>query len=104
MVQEALTDGEVLKQNRDLVGKGKVKWRGHAELRLAKYGLARDQVTECLLKGNYEERPTVPIRAGPIEYVFRMRCRIEGVLIRVPASLFPESHIEVITVIDPRER
>ena len=104
MSQDGLTDGEILKQVRDLVAKGKVVWTGHSEQRIAQYGLAREQITDCLLRGIYEDNPVVPNRTGPLQYSFRMRCRMEGVVIRVAASLYPDSHVVVITVIDPRER
>ena len=100
---KGLTDGEVLRGVRDLVSKGKIKWTYHVEVQMADRRLDRGQVKECLLKGNFVERPVKPNRPGPIEYAFRMRANVDGEQIDVAASLQPETHVVVITVFDPNK-
>lgn len=101
MPQHRLTDGEVLAGVRDLVSRGKIKWTLHAKERMAKRKYDTSQVKECLLKGRFSERPTIPNRSGPIEYVFRMYADVDGEPIEAAASFLPETQVLVITVIDP---
>src|SRR5216683_7704467 len=98
MASNPLSDAEVLRQIRDLVARDLIVWGPHVEERMAKRGLDKYQAKECLLKGHFEEKPTVPNRTGPIEYTFRLRHRMEGQVIKVAASLFPQQDVFVITV------
>jgi hypothetical protein len=97
---QGLTDGEVLGQVRDLVRNGCLKWTLHSEERMAERGYDHEQVKECLLKGNFTERPVIPNRPGPIEYSFRMSAVVDGSSMHVGASLVPETRVVVITVMD----
>jgi len=101
MSQRGLTDAEVLEQVRRLVGEGRIRWTRHIEERMAERHIAKDEVKECLQIGLFEERPTVPNRTGEIEYVFRMRAKVDGEQLRVAASLIPEKRVVAITVFDP---
>jgi len=101
MPAETLTDGQVLVGVRDLVGQGKIAWTFHARERMAERGVDSGQVRECLLKGSFSESPVIPNRGGPIQYTFTMSARIDRENIPVVASLFPESKVLVITVLDP---
>lgn len=87
-----------------MVGQGRITWTRHIEESLAKRGLAKDQVKECLRIGNFEESPVIPNRSGDIEYKFLMRAKIDGEQIRVAASLIPETRVVAITVFDPEKQ
>ena len=101
MAQRGLTNAEVLEQVRRLVGQGRITWTRHFEGMLAKRGLAKDQVRDCLRIGYFEEEPTNPNRAGDIEYKFQMRATVDGEQISVVASLIPETRVVAITAFDP---
>src|SRR5690242_15991861 len=101
MVTKGLSDKEVLAQVRDLVGKGHIRWQRHATERMAERGYDPRQIKEVLLRGQFNERPTMANIGGPTQYAFRLACRVDRELIRVAASLVPEQHVIVITVIDP---
>lgn len=100
MVQECLTDSQVLNEMRALVCRGKIKWTVHAEERMAERGYDRGQVKQCLLSGHFIERPVIPNRAGDIQYKFTMQANVDSEAIHVVASLEPEKNVVVITVID----
>lgn len=96
-----LSDNDVLKGVKALIAQDKIKWRDHAEDRMAERGLDKSQVKACLLKGHFTERPTISNSAGPIKYQFRMEATIEGQVIAVGAFLIPEEKVVVRTLFDP---
>lgn len=98
---EPLTDNDVLLGIRALTARGSIGWTDHAEERMVDRGFHRGQIKACLLSGHFTERPTVPNRAGPIQYKFTMEALVEGERIAVAASLIPEKKVVVITVFDP---
>jgi hypothetical protein len=100
-MSESLTDAQVLEQVRHLVKQGRIRWTAHIEERLAQRKFEKGQVKECLLRGYFEEPPTIPNRGGDIEYVFRMAAMVDGEQIRVAASLIPFRRVVAITVFDP---
>ena len=100
MPQEYLTDNQVLDEMRVLVRRGKIRWTLHVEERMAERGFAREQITECLLLGFFIERPIDPNTGNELQYKFRIRGNIDGVVLEVVASLVPESRVVVITVFD----
>ena len=104
MPPSGLTSAEVLKQVRRPVGEGRIRWTRHIEEMLAERHLEKDQVKECLRTGYFEEEPTIPNRPGDIEYVFRMRAKVDGNQISVIASLYPESRVVAITIFDPEKQ
>ena len=103
MGQTHLTNAEVLEQVQRLVGQGRVTWTRHFEEKLAERGLAKDQAKECLCKGYFKEEPTIPNRAGDIEYKFTMQAKVDGDQIRVVASLKPETRVVAVTLFDPEK-
>src|SRR5438309_32487 len=100
MPHTGLTDAEVLEQVRRLVSQGRIRWTVHIEQQMAKRGIAKDQVKQCLMTGYFEERPAVPNRPGEIEYAFRMAAKVDGEQVRVAASLIPNKRVVAITVFD----
>jgi hypothetical protein len=97
--QATLTDNQVLAEVRRLVRIGKIRWKDHAEIRMAERGYERGQVKQCLLSGRFNEALTVPNNAGDLQYVFKISANIDGMPIDVVASLYPEARVVVITVI-----
>lgn len=104
MVQECLTNDQVLHGMRILVRQGKIKWTVHAEERMAERGYERGQVKQCLLSGSFIEPPHIPNRAGDVQYVFKMHANIDSEAIDVVASWVPEKKVVVISVIDPNSQ
>jgi hypothetical protein len=104
MPPRGLTNAEVLEQVRRLVKEGRIRWTHHIQLQLEARGLAKDQVKECLSIGYFEEEPTVPNRFGDIEYSFRMKAKVDGLQMRVAASLVPETRVVAITVFDAEKQ
>lgn len=100
----ALSDAEVLKKVRELVGDNRIAWRLHAEEKMASRGIDKGQVKKCLLSGRFDERPTIPNRRGDIQYEFRMFANVDGESINVVASLVPDKNVVVITLFDPNNR
>lgn len=86
---------------RDCVRANQIRWRRHAETRSGQRGIDKSMARECLLIGYFSERPVVPNRGGEIEYKFTMRAKVDGEQVEIAASLVPDSHVVVITVIDP---
>jgi hypothetical protein len=101
MASKSLTDHAVKAQVRALVTTGNVVWRVHAEEQMAARGFDKGQVKQCLCQGTFAERPHVPNRRGPLQYEFKMRARVDREPMEVVASLYPETEVVVITVIDP---
>lgn len=103
MPAHQLSDSQVLALVRALVQAGKLRWTYHAEQRMAQYGFDRGQVKQCLQSGFFSEAPYVANHAGAVEHKFTMSGRGDGIPMRVAASVRPESHVVVITVIDPHK-
>ena len=97
MSTSGLTDDEVLRDVRLLVGRPSVAWSRHAEQRMAERGISKVEVKRCLQLGHFDERPTLSNRPGPIEYSFRMVFRVDGETIAVAGSLVPSTRVVVIT-------
>lgn len=95
---DALTDSEVLQNVREYVAVGRVAWAPHAQRRMADHGFDKDQAKQCLLRGQFYERPHTPNKLGPIQHVFTMRCMVDHRPVEVVATLKPELHVLVITV------
>lgn len=105
MSQKTLSDAEVLKRVKELVGENKVIWRPHAEEKMVKRGIDKSQVKKCLLSGRFDELPTNPNCLGAIQYEFRMFANVDGESINVVASLVPDTnYVVVITLFDPNKR
>lgn len=96
-----LSDDQVLQGTRELVRLNKIRWKSHAEIRMAQRGFDRGQVRKCLLVGGYIERPIIPNKAGDIQYEFKIGATVDGMPIHVVASYYPDTKVVVITVIDP---
>jgi len=101
MLGQSPNDTEVLAEVKMHVVAGRIRWRHHALEQMADRGFEKSQVTECLKRGHFTERPTVPNRGGEIEFSFRMEARVDGELIAVAGSLVPERFVKVITVFEP---
>lgn len=97
-LSNVLSDSEVFQKVREFVAAGRIAWKIHAELRMAKHGFDKGQAKQCLLRGTFYERPHCPNRPGPIQYEFTMRCMVDRRPIEVVATLKPELHVLVITV------
>nr|WP_200384217.1 DUF4258 domain-containing protein [Rhodocyclus tenuis] len=95
-----LSETDILRGVRALVGRGRVRFTVHAEERMAERGFDQGQVKECLCKGFFVEPPVIPNRAGPIEYKFNIQAQVDSQTMQVVATLRPEQNIIVITVID----
>jgi hypothetical protein len=101
MPYKGLTKAGVREQVRRLVSEGRIRWTLHIEQQMEVRHIAKDEVKECLLLGDFEEEPTIPNRPGDIEYVFRMRANVEGRPLAVAASLIPDRRVVTITVFEP---
>ncbi len=100
MTYKPLTDAEVLSEVKLLTAANKLAWTHHAEVRAAQRGFDKAQIKECLMKGHFTERPTIPNRVGDIEYKFRMDAIVDSEKIAVAACLVPSEKVVVLTVID----
>lgn len=98
---QPLSDAEIAAQVASMASKNQIAWTKHVEKRMAERGIDKSQIKECLMRGRFTEKPTLPNRSGDIEYVFRMEAVIESENIAVGASLMPEKRVVVITVFDP---
>lgn len=97
----SLSDSAVLEGVRALVRKNRIRYKVHAEERMAERGFDKGQIKDCLCSGFFAERPFIPNGNGPIEYKFKMQAVIDGEKIQVVACLRPDENVLVITVIDP---
>lgn len=98
------SESEIRAQVKELVARGAVHWRHHAELAMAKRGWSRDQVKAGLVRGAFDERPHQPNRSGPVQYEFTVRALIDGEQIFIAASLIPADAVVVITIKNRRSR
>lgn len=104
MPKKPLSDADVSAEVKKLTSANHVGWTRHAEEQMAQRGFDKGIVKECLKKGGFTERPTIPNRNGEVEYKFRMEAVIDNVCIAVAASLIPAKKVIVITVFEANNK
>lgn len=97
-----LSDAQVATEVKHLASANRIGWTRHAEEKMAIRGIDKGQVKECLRKGVFTERPTIPNRSGDVEYAFRIEAIVDSETIIVAASLIPTKKVVVITVFPDR--
>lgn len=100
MAFSTLNNNEVLAQVQLLARSGHIKWTTHVQERMVERGFSKGQVKQCLTTGFFTEQPTIPNAFGDIQYKFNMSSTVDGEFITVVASLYPNSNVLIITVID----